>query len=130
MAAEDWKKPPAHLGEAGRELWNEHCDQVADGKELSERERWILRQAAEQEDDNQRGRVEIEANGYMIEGRVGRVVNPAERELRQGREAVRRHLQALALEDTDGKPETEASRRGRRAVEKRWANERRKRGEA
>lgn len=111
---------PAELGEAGRALWYRVRFSVPDGFELDEREQAVLAMAASQADNLAALEAVLAEEGPMARGSKNqRVVHPAMVEARLCRQAIGQLLSRLALPDDAGT--SEASERGRKAANARWA---------
>ncbi|MCB0862612.1 MAG: hypothetical protein KDB66_05290 [Solirubrobacterales bacterium] len=125
--AEKAPKPPAGLGDSGRDLWKSIWSDLPKRWELDEREQAVLLAACRQADDVARLEVAADEHGPMTTGSRGQaVLNPAVAEARQGRLALSRLLGQLHLPDDDEKPVTAASLRGKRAADVRWDLQRKK----
>lgn len=124
MAKTKPKSPPG-LGAAGKALWTELWADLPPGWELDERERALLALACGQADDVKALEKAVADGGLWTTGSQGQDrLSPVLTELRQGRLAISRLLGQISLPDGDGKPETEASRRGRHAASVRWGHHR------
>ena len=118
---------PDGLNAAGRRLWRE----ITGVYVLEPREATVLEAACRQVDDVARLEGLIESGGLVVEGSKGQPrLAPWVAEVRAGRLAVSRLLDALHLpedvtETADGK-----SRRAKRAADARWARQREQRERA
>ena len=108
---------PAGLSPRGAALW----DQVSDGYKLGPDEVEVLVELCRTVDMVEVLAAECLANP-MVEGRFGRTLNPAVREVRQQRAEMRHLAAALGLPDSTGKPNIESgnTKRARRAANARW----------
>lgn len=126
-AGRDRQKPraPARLGSAGRRLWREMVDEY----EFDSRELVVLEAACRQRDDLAALEEEIREGGVIVEGSRGQPrLAQAVTEARQGRLALSKLLDALALPVGEGDvPTTGASRRAQKAANIRWLRAHRER---
>ncbi len=108
---------PAGLGARGESLWAH----VFDAYQLGPDEVEVLVELCRTVDMAEVLAVEC-LERPMVEGRFGRTVNPAVRELRQQRAEMRHLAAALGLPDSTGKPNIESgnTKRARRAANARW----------
>ena len=122
------KQLPKGLGTAGKALFRS----LAAVYEFDERETTLLATCARQADDVAALEELIARDGLIVAGSNGQPrLNAAVSEVRQGRIALAKLLDTLALPDeTSGKPITTASRRAQHAAQSRWATEGRRRGSA
>lgn len=108
---------PAGLSPRGAALWA----QVSDAYQLGPDEVEVLVELCRTVDMAEVLAAECLANP-MVEGRFGRTVNPAVREVRLQRSEMRHLAAALGLPDSTGKPNIESgnTKRARRAANARW----------
>lgn len=111
--------PPRDLGRAGRDLWR----RVTSAYEVESHEVPALLLACRQLDDVARLEELLDRDGLVVAGSSGQPrLSALVSELRQGRLAASRLLDALALPiDEEGTAATPAARRARRAAQARWA---------
>jgi phage terminase small subunit len=118
-------KPPSALKSAGKSLWNAVLGDLPSHLELDARELEVLGTACAQADLNAALERAIKRDGVTVAGARGqRRLNAAVPELRQGRAALARLLEALDLGPGEGFSEAPTSRRARRAAEGRWGKRR------
>lgn len=120
-------RPPERLGEAGTALWRS----LTGAYELGPHELALLAVACRQADDVAALEEAIARDGLMVTGSTGQpVLNRAVTEVRQGRLALGRLLDQLALpvDDDELAPvlRSPASRKAQKAANARWDRERRR----
>ena len=110
---------PAGLSPRGAALWTH----VSDGYQLGPDEVEVLVELCRTVDLAEVLAAECLANP-MVDGRFGRTLNPAVREVRQQRAEMRHLAAALGLPDSTGKPNIESgnTKRARRAANARYKN--------
>ena len=119
--AEARPKPPSALNSAGKSLWKAILTDLPADLELDARELSVLATACAQADTNTALEAAIKRDGMTVSGAAGqRRLNAAVTELRQGRVALARLLEAVDLGPAEGYSETPGSRRGRKAADGRW----------
>lgn len=122
MADKGVLRAPAGLGRAGKALWGRVTAAFEDFDPVRLA---VLGLAAHQADDIARLEEVIAAQGMSVPGASGQPrLNAAVTEVRQGRIALGKLLDQLALPDEAEKPMTQASRRAKHAADVRWAERR------
>jgi len=112
--------PRDGLGEAGRKLWRDIIDAVAEGWELDEKERHYLVRACRVADEIATLEAVVDRDGAIVAGSRGQpIVHPAVTEARQLRLVELRLLRQVNLGGEDAE-ETPARRRAQQAANTRW----------
>ena len=121
IAPKSVAKPPKGLDSEGRALWRSILRDVPDHLELDARELTVLGAACHQADQNAALATAIQRDGLTVTGAAGqRRLNACVTELRQGRTALARLLEAVDLGTAQGFSEAPASRRAKKAADARW----------
>ena len=118
----DADNPPAGLGPTGLRVWRDFHAELPERWSFEARELQALEAAARLHDRLDQLDTAIDEHGVTVAGSTGQLtVNPALAEYRQCAAAVCKLLGELEIPSgEEGKPETAASKRGRRAAQVRW----------
>lgn len=91
-------EPPKGLQAAGKALWKQTIDGVAQGWQLDIADLVVLERCARWADDEARLQARVAAEGDVVAGSTGSpVVNPAARELRQVRSLIATNIKRVEI---------------------------------